>query len=271
MSFTRALFAIVFTLTCTLVPQVSLAQVASTTNATTTPATITDISDVETAVRSYFADIPVMIPIARCESTFTQFNSSGNTLNGGSGGMMGVYQINRSVHTKFALSLGYDITTLLGNLQYARYLYNNEGTGPWTSSKSCWGKEVASLVSSAVASLTPAVAEASTTKEPAAVQPSVQKVAAPTMLSINLKVGAVSPQVVLLQQGLNAAGFLVAKDGAGSPGKETTKFGVQTMLAVQRFQCAQNIACKGTEATTGYGFVGAKTRAALSRALAMAE
>jgi len=60
----------------------------------------------------------------------------------------------------------------------------------------------------------------------------------------------------------------VAKSGAGSPGHETQKFGAATLAAVQRFQCVQNIACKGSEATTGYGLVGAKTRTALVRAAA---
>ena len=143
--------------------------------------------------------------------------------------MIGVFQINRSVHAKFALSLGDNISTLAGNMAYARYLYTQEGTDPWISSEGCWG--------------------------------SVE-------VSTNLKMGTVSPQVIALQKLLNSAGYAVAKNGAGSPGHESSTFGLATKAAVQRFQCAQNIACKGTEATTGYGLVGAKTRIALVRAAA---
>jgi peptidoglycan hydrolase-like protein with peptidoglycan-binding domain len=46
-----------------------------------------------------------------------------------------------------------------------------------------------------------------------------------------------------------------------APGNITGFFGALTKQAVQKFQCEQNIVCSGTEATTGFGFVGVKTRA----------
>lgn len=241
MFLTRALFASLITLTL-LVPSVSFAQTAASSTSTTTVAAASSTPtidpynsvDVAAAVKSYFADIPVMANIAKCESNFREYSANGSVLNGGSGGMIGVFQINRSVHAKFALSLGDDITTLAGNMAYARYLYSQQGTAPWDSSKSCWGGTDTKIAN----------------------------------LSANLKMGTVSPQVVALQKLLNSAGYAVAKSGAGSPGHETTKFGLATKAAVQRFQCAQNIACKGTESTTGYGYVGAKTRIALARTAA---
>ena len=39
----------------------------------------------------------------------------------------------------------------------------------------------------------------------------------------------------------------------------TGYFGVLTQAAIQRFQCAEEIVCSGTPATTGYGRVGPKT------------
>ena len=79
-----------------------------------------------------------MIEIAKCESRFREFNSSGAPLNGGSGNMIGVYQINARVHKALAASLGMDINTTIGNLEYANYLYQKEGTVPWVSSETCW-------------------------------------------------------------------------------------------------------------------------------------
>jgi hypothetical protein len=73
-----------------------------------------------------------MIAIAKCESGFRQFTSSGKPLYGGLGGqMIGVFQFHTTSHTTRARSLGYDLGMLDGNLAYARYLYNQAGTDPW--------------------------------------------------------------------------------------------------------------------------------------------
>ncbi len=50
------------------------------------------------------------------------------------------------------------------------------------------------------------------------------------------KTGNVSPEVKELQKYLNAHGFLLAKSGPGSPGKETTMFGKATRAALIKFQ-----------------------------------
>ncbi|MDB5204565.1 MAG: hypothetical protein JWP09_593 [Candidatus Taylorbacteria bacterium] len=48
--------------------------------------------------------------------------------------------------------------------------------------------------------------------------------------------GNTSPEIKNLQIFLNAQGYIVAKTGAGSPGKETTKFGPATKVALIKFQ-----------------------------------
>jgi peptidoglycan hydrolase-like protein with peptidoglycan-binding domain len=122
--------------------------------------------------------------------------------------------------------MGYDINTLAGNIAYARYLYDTEGTGPWLASASCWD---------------------------------------PTPLTAALHMGSTGSQVKTLQKMLNAFGYLVADSGPGSVGHETTTFGAATQRAVRAFQCDRDIVCAGTEKTSGYGMVGTKTRLALSR------
>jgi hypothetical protein len=231
--------------------QIAQAQVAtSSTSATSTPENISapassyvSHADVETRVRSYFADAPVMIGIAKCESEFRQFNTDGSVLHGGAGhSMIGVYQINDSVHRAYAKSIGMDIDTLDGNLAYAKKLYTDEGTGPWLSSFSCWKKENPE-------------SETVTTQQMTAMN---------SALSHDLSLGTISQEVVTLQQVLNRSGFALADSGPGSPGQETSKYGSLTRDAVRKFQCAKSIICTGDEYTTGFGFVGARTRAALS-------
>lgn len=93
----------------------------------------------EKRVREYFKDVPVMIEIARCESNFRQFTDAGNVLRGGdSGGMVGVFQFFESIHATPAKALGYDISTLEGNLGYAKHLYKEQNTVPWEPARSCW-------------------------------------------------------------------------------------------------------------------------------------
>jgi hypothetical protein len=200
--------------------------------------------DVETKVREYFADTPVMIEIARCESKFRQYADSGNPFYGGMGGLMvGVFQVYTDVHSSFALSIGHDITTLEGNLGYAKHLYLTEGTKPWVSSFPCWG-----AASSAESNTTVPASSGS--------------------MSANLSLGIIHPDVLQLQKRLNALGYTVASEGPGSPGQETEKFGALTRAAVKKFQCATINVCDGDEHSTGYGYVGARTRAALASASA---
>lgn len=220
--------------TTTIIATSTVDTAAATSTATTTPMVLAQST--EERVRAYFADVPVMAEIANCESRFRQFDSAGNPLNGGSGGMIGLFQIHGKIHRAFALTLGFDIDTVEGNMGYARYLYQQEGTQPWISSFPCWNR--------------------------AAANPE-RGVEAGGALSADLTLGMIHPEVTTLQRLLNAAGYTVAADGPGSPGNETNKFGAFTKVAVKKFQCEKLQVCSGDEYSTGYGYVGARTRAAL--------
>lgn len=96
---------------------------------------------VEQFVREYYSDEPVLAEIARCESQFRQYDEKGVVLRGEViPADVGIMQINERFHQSISESLGYDIKTIEGNLSYAQYLYEKEGTKPWNSSKKCWGK-----------------------------------------------------------------------------------------------------------------------------------
>ena len=101
---------------------------------------------VQQYVETYFADEPVMIEIARCESQFTQTKKDGSIVTNPKSSAIGIFQIMSSIHSSFAdKKLGIDIYTIQGNAAYAQYLYDKQGTVPWNASKSCWGKTDAAL------------------------------------------------------------------------------------------------------------------------------
>lgn len=101
-------------------------------------------TDTETAVRSYFSDIPVMIQIARCESTFRHTLADGTVLRGKvDSADVGVMQINTRYHAQTAHTLGLDLTDMHDNMKYARDLYQKQGTKPWTASAACWSSTIA--------------------------------------------------------------------------------------------------------------------------------
>ena len=96
---------------------------------------------VQEYVAEYFADVPIMAEIARCESRFRQFEKDGSVLKNSQGSSaVGVFQIMSSLHKGSADKMSLDITTLEGNAAYARQLYEEKGTVPWNSSKGCWSK-----------------------------------------------------------------------------------------------------------------------------------
>ncbi len=111
-------------------------------------ATVTDTRlvgrDTETVVRTYFSDIPVLIQIARCESTFRHTLADGTVLRGTvDAADVGVMQINTRYHKKAAEEMGLDLMNLKDNLAYARSLYEKQGTQPWSASSACWSPTIA--------------------------------------------------------------------------------------------------------------------------------
>lgn len=100
--------------------------------------------DTEAIVREYFSDIPVMIQVARCESTFRHTLADGSVLRGKVDGRdTGVMQINTYYHGETAEELGLDLEILQDNMAYARNLYERQGTQPWSASSPCWGRTLA--------------------------------------------------------------------------------------------------------------------------------
>lgn len=81
-----------------------------------------------------------------------------------------------------------------------------------------------------------------------------------TSFTTNMYYGLRNANVTALQT------FLIQGNYLGA-GYATGFYGSLTQKAVQSFQCAQNIVCSGSPATTGYGSVGPRTRSAINALL----
>lgn len=79
----------------------------------------------------------------------------------------------------------------------------------------------------------------------------------PFLFTRNLGVGDEGEDVKILQQWLNKHAFLVAADGAGSPGNESTFYGARTREAVKKMQKAFGI--------WATGYFGDRTRVFINR------
>lgn len=97
--------------------------------------------NLESYVRNFYKDTPILAEVARCESHFTQFTASGRVLRGiAVKSDVGIMQINEVYHLKEAKALGMDIYSLDGNLAFGKYLYEKNGARDWLASSPCWGK-----------------------------------------------------------------------------------------------------------------------------------
>ena len=103
--------------------------------------TPTSTALVKAAIIKEFGENSIMVRIAGCEGHFYQIDpKTGEALRGQINPLdRGVFQINEYYHLDASKKMGIDILTLEGNIAYARYLYDTQGTAPWNWSKECWG------------------------------------------------------------------------------------------------------------------------------------
>jgi hypothetical protein len=100
--------------------------------------------EMEAYLRKEFADTPVLVDIARCESNFRHYDEDGMVVRGHAvPDDIGVMQINEHFQGSTAKKLGIDIYTLEGNVAYAKHLYEEQGSQPWKASSKCWNNDLA--------------------------------------------------------------------------------------------------------------------------------
>jgi len=88
---------------------------------------------------------PILDKIALCESNNKHFDTNGQVLvrgntNGRASVDVGSYQINVMYHGKKATEMGLNLFDQQDNRTYAVYLFETQGTEPWSASKKCWAK-----------------------------------------------------------------------------------------------------------------------------------
>ncbi len=99
------------------------------------------------ASRDVIVEVPTKAPIleriAKCESNGSHYDKNGQVaLNANTNKSVdiGLYQINNKAWGKKATDMGLNLFIEKDNKVMAQYIYENYGTEPWYSSKSCWNK-----------------------------------------------------------------------------------------------------------------------------------
>lgn len=93
---------------------------------------------VEVPVREF---PPILEKICLAESGGKQFGANGRVLRGRvNPSDIGYCQINEYIWNDKARELGYDIFTENGNRAMALWIFDHQGSDPWSSSRSSWSK-----------------------------------------------------------------------------------------------------------------------------------
>lgn len=82
---------------------------------------------------------PILKKIAQCESSNNQFDKNGQVLINATEDA-GRYQINVPTWGKQAKEMGLNLMDEKDNETFAVWLFENKGSGPWSSSAHCWNK-----------------------------------------------------------------------------------------------------------------------------------
>lgn len=94
---------------------------------------------VEGEILKVFQDAPIMVRVAKCESTLAHYDKDGRVKKNPRSSAHGLFQILAKTHGPSAQKRNLDIMTIEGNIRYARVLYNERGLSPWNASRACWG------------------------------------------------------------------------------------------------------------------------------------
>ena len=96
---------------------------------------------IKMAVEASFASVPLMTPIAGCESSYRQYGANGKPLISGTDDV-GVMQVNIPTWSKKGKELGLDfVHSSEDNIKMAKYILDTQGISAWSCSRSAIVKE----------------------------------------------------------------------------------------------------------------------------------
>ena len=101
------------------------------------PGAVSD--DLDAIFERYFGENKhIMEAIAYCESTKRQFTNDGVVVRNPKTPDVGIFQVNVEYHGDTAKKMGINLYEIEGNMQYAKYMFDRNGTRDWNASKPCW-------------------------------------------------------------------------------------------------------------------------------------
>ncbi len=97
-------------------------------------------SDLIHKIRAVFADVPLMMHVAKCESGLVH-RENGELIQARDGSSSrGVFQVLMRIHGPQMQKMGLNPERTDHYLTYVRYLYDKQGLKPWQGSRHCWEK-----------------------------------------------------------------------------------------------------------------------------------
>ena len=106
-------------------------------NAPTSPEVV--VNEVSVIKEVWGDDSHIGLAIAQCESGIKQ-KINGVIVRNPVTPDVGTFQINIDYHLDNAISQGMNVYTTEGNVLYAKYLFDKNGTRDWSASSKCWKK-----------------------------------------------------------------------------------------------------------------------------------
>lgn len=97
------------------------------------------------ALEAKFGANHPLLAVAWCESGHRQYAADGSVLENPApySSASGIFQILRITHGPKAAEMGIDIMTPEGNMEFAEYLYEQNGLRDWEESRHCWESRLA--------------------------------------------------------------------------------------------------------------------------------
>ena len=96
--------------------------------------------DLARQIRAVFADAPIMVRVAMCESGLTHRENGELLRNKNGSSARGAFQVMMSYHGPEMRKMGLDPRRTDEYLAYVRFLYDQQKLAPWKESQACWSR-----------------------------------------------------------------------------------------------------------------------------------